>query len=347
MVRLDVHDLGFTAGRAQILSGVSVSLQGGELVALLGPSGSGKSTLLRAMCGFVPGQGRVSLCGHDLVGELERLKTRIGYVPQDDVVHSGLTVSQTVRYAARLRLPAEMPEALREAEARAAIAAVDLTDRSDVKVRSLSGGQRKRVSIAVELLARPPLMFLDEPTSGLDPDLEERTMGLFRRITDPTRLTILSTHVLASLEQVDLVLVLSRGSLVFVGPPAEAPGFFGVTDFPSIYRCLARSEARPWVERWRASPGYSQYVTARLGAPPPPLGPDPLSRPSRSARPELEAGRPAPEAAPGSVRVERASAGAGAGEPTGAATGAATGARRSAGPSPEEELARLKAARGK
>ena len=269
--RLDVRDLSYRAGGTQILSGINLSLRSGELVAVLGPSGSGKSTLLTSLIGFRRAQGRVELCGQDLYAGFESLKTRIGFVPQDDVVPESLTVSKALHYAARLRLPQEMPEPLRRATVESVLAQVELSDRAGVRVKRLSGGQRKRVSLATELLSSPPLLFLDEPTSGLDPDLEDKAMSLFRRLTDEGRLTVVTTHVLASLSAVDIALIVAKGRHVFIGPPAEAPGFFGVPDFPSIYRLLAAGPADPWTAKMVATSAYRALVVERLGTAPPPL----------------------------------------------------------------------------
>ncbi|MFO0727928.1 MAG: ABC transporter ATP-binding protein [Myxococcota bacterium] len=265
--RLDVRDLSFSASGNTLLSDVQLSLRGGELVAVLGPSGSGKSTLLSAMIGFRRGKGQVRLSGRDLYAEFDALKTRIGFVPQDDVVPGALTVEAALGYAARLRLPAAMPEPLRRAEVRRVMAEVELADRAKVRVRRLSGGQRKRVSLAIELLAAPPLLFLDEPTSGLDPDLEDKSMQLFRRLTTEGRITVVTTHVLASLELVDLALFMAQGRMVYLGPPQEAPAFFGVSDLPSVYRTLAKGPAAPWAAKLRASTYYQTLVTQRLAEP--------------------------------------------------------------------------------
>lgn len=253
-----------SAGGTPIIRDVSLSLRGGELVAILGPSGSGKSTLLMALMGFRPSSGALRLFGRDLRTDLGELQSSIGFVSQDDVVQPALTVERTLHYAARLRLPPDMPDALRAATERAALQQVELTDRAGARVGRLSGGQRKRVAIAVELLAKPPVLFLDEPTSGLDPALEETTMRLFRSLTTPERLTLVTTHVLASLDLVDLLLVMSRGRLVYIGPPGEAPGFFDVPDLPSIYRKISSGPPEPWLARLVATPSYRRLVTARL-----------------------------------------------------------------------------------
>jgi ABC-type multidrug transport system ATPase subunit len=269
--RLDVRGLNHAADGVRILHDIDLCFEGGEFVAVLGPSGSGKSTLLTSMIGFRHATGRVLLSAHDLVREFEHLKTRIGFVPQDDVVPTALSVEAALDYAAQLRLPPAMPEASRRALVRSVLRQVELEERAGVRIRRLSGGQRKRVSIAIELLSKPPLMVLDEPTSGLDPDLEDKMMALLRSITDHGRITIVTTHVLASLDRVDLAVVLAKGRVVYIGPPSEAPRFFDVEDLGAVYKKLASGPAEPWAAKLRASPLHKKYVLDRLAAPPPDL----------------------------------------------------------------------------
>lgn len=251
--RVDVRALSVARGGKEILSAINLSFRPGELIALLGPSGSGKSTLLKAMLGLVkPKSGEVRIVG----------KAAVGYVPQDDVLHGALTVEKTLYYAAELRLPASTKEQ-RAGAITAVLAHVGLSDRRGVRVKNLSGGQRKRVSVAVELLAKPALFFLDEPTSGLDPALEEKMMQLLRGLTGPDRLTVVTTHVLASLALCDLAVIVAGGRLVYVGEPADAPAFFDAADMPSVYRALASSNAREWAAKLERSPAYRTFVLER------------------------------------------------------------------------------------
>jgi ABC transport system ATP-binding/permease protein len=267
MLRLDAQNISIIRGGHSILSKISLSFQGGELVALLGPSGSGKSTLLKALSGFQTGEGCVHLGDRNLYEEFDDLKTKLGYVPQEDLVHQTLSVEDTIDYSAQLRLDPDIPDVLRRAKVRAVMTALELEGRADTKVKSLSGGQRKRVSVAVELLAEPPILFLDEPTSGLDPALEESSMQLFRRLTDQDRLTIVTTHVMSSLDCVDLVVFLNQGLLVFVGPPSEASAFFGVDHLLSIYKRLTPKTAREHHAAFLQSSLYQEYVVRRLAVP--------------------------------------------------------------------------------
>ena len=177
-VRIDVNELSRRVrvrnrGELTLLDAVSFSLSAGELVAIVGPSGAGKTTLLEAIAGIAPPtSGSVRFDGIDLHANLGTFRSVLGYVPQDDIIHADLPLQRTLRYAARLRLPSSTTAAEVDDAVRDAIDAVGLTEHADVRVGSLSGGQRKRASIAVELLTDPHVFFLDEPTSGLDPVTE-------------------------------------------------------------------------------------------------------------------------------------------------------------------------------
>src|SRR4051794_40085403 len=157
-------------GEITLLDAVSLAIAPGELVAIVGPSGVGKTTLLEAIAGVAPtSAGSVRFDGVDVHANLRQFRGVIGYVPQDDIIHTDLPLRHTLGYAARLRLPSSTSAADVDRAVRAAIATVGLAEQADVRVGSLSGGQRKRASIAVELLTGPRVFFLDEPTSGLDP----------------------------------------------------------------------------------------------------------------------------------------------------------------------------------
>jgi ABC-type multidrug transport system ATPase subunit/pSer/pThr/pTyr-binding forkhead associated (FHA) protein/ABC-type multidrug transport system permease subunit len=237
---------------AMILMDVSLTINPGEFVALVGGSGAGKSTLLKAMNGYEPANhGQLLLDGEPLYPKLDLYRMQMGYVPQDDIIHPDLPVILALRYAARLRLPDARPQEI-QARIQDALRAVELTEHADKPVKILSGGQRKRVSIAVELLARPTLFFLDEPTSGLDPGLEKKMMYDLNRLSDEGRTIVLVTHATANIEQCDQVAFLSKGRLAYYGPPNEALQFFGVRDFADIYLKLA------------------QEIDPQKGLPPPP-----------------------------------------------------------------------------
>lgn len=161
-LRLDaIHLSKTTAKGAKLLQDISLSILPREFVAIVGGSGAGKSTLLDALNGFRPATGGTVLVnGHDLYRYFGTYRTQIGYVPQDDIIHSELTVAQALDYAARLRLPADFSEKERQEQVNRVLGELELTPRRNVLVKHLSGGQRKRVSIGVELLTRPSFVFL-------------------------------------------------------------------------------------------------------------------------------------------------------------------------------------------
>jgi len=276
-VRLDGiglrREVGPKARRKCILHDVSISIYPREFVALVGTSGAGKSTLMMALNGFVRAQkGQVLINGDDLYRHFDLYRTMVGYVPQDDIIHRELTVANALRYAARLRLPPDTSAEEIEKRIDEVLQQVEMLGQKDQLVSSLSGGQRKRVSIAVELLAEPKLFFLDEPTSGLDPGLEKKMMHTLRRLADGGRTVILVTHATSNISQCDHVCFLSQGRLVYFGPPHEAFQFFNVpgNDFADIYDRLddldprqARQKAYMWEQRFRQSQQYQRYVVAR------------------------------------------------------------------------------------
>ena len=255
--RVDAVNVSRHLGARQILQELSLSVQPGELVAIAGGSGAGKSTLLEILAGLQPPSG--GEVRHDGVvrGTRVNADSRIGYVPQDDIIHMEMPLRRTLRYAARLRLPAGTSAAEADRVVEETLHDLDLADRAEVPVRALSGGQRKRASIAVELLTRPGLFFLDEPTSGLDPSTAADVMRLLRRLSQRGVTVVLTTHEPAGIDRCDRVVFLARdGHLAFTGSPTEARRYFGVEDLAEIYNRLA-GEHTPqiWAERFAVSRG--------------------------------------------------------------------------------------------
>ena len=268
-----------------LLNDISLSVYPREFVALVGGSGAGKSTLLKALSGFVPAErGQVLINGDDLYANYSAYESIFGYVPQDDIIHHSLIVRDALTYAAEMRLPDATPD---EVKTRVddALTEVEMAAHQKKQVGRLSGGQRKRVSIAQELLAGPGLFFLDEPTSGLDPGLEKKMMYTLRRLADAGRTVVLITHATANITQCTNVAFLADGRLVYFGPPQEALAFFGTTDFADIYTRLSQpldpnnnppppgwqapaegkvTAAQAWEEHFRKSPDYQRNIAARL-----------------------------------------------------------------------------------
>ena len=233
---LVARDLTFSVndGRLTLLDGISFALPGNELLAVVGPSGAGKSTLLKALTGEQKAQkGQVLFNGMDVYEHYEVLRNMIGVVPQNDVVHADLTVRQTLQYAAELRFAKDVSKKERAERIAEVLEDLDLTEHVYKKVKKLSGGQRKRVSTAIELLTKPGLLFLDEPTSGLDPQLDRDVMELLARLahgmrgSDSGRTVMVVTHNENHIDRADKVLILAAGGKpVYFGPPRDVIPYF-------------------------------------------------------------------------------------------------------------------------
>ncbi|MDX6402642.1 MAG: transport system ATP-binding/permease protein [Blastocatellia bacterium] len=223
-------------GSIRLLDDVGLTIQPNEFVGLLGPSGAGKSTLMDSLNGMRPAtSGYVLINNLDLYRHLDSLKQSIGYVPQDDIIHRELTVYRTLYYVARLRLSRDVSTREIDQIVNEVMDVTGLSERRDVPVGQLSGGQRKRVSIAVELITKPSVIFLDEPTSGLDPATEEKIMKLFRQIAESGRTVVLTTHAMENVKLFDKIVVLMRGKLVFYGAPQEALAHVKADSFKDLY----------------------------------------------------------------------------------------------------------------
>ncbi|SRX94745.1 ABC transporter ATP-binding protein [Rhodococcus jostii RHA1] [Mycobacterium shimoidei] len=254
--RVDAVNVTRRVGAKQILQKLSLSVEPGELVAIAGGSGAGKSTLLEILAGLQP----------PTMGEVRRSESRVGFVPQDDIIHMEMPLRRTLRYAARLRLPAGTSAAEADRVVDETMGYLDLADRADVPVRSLSGGQRKRASIAVELLTRPHLFFLDEPTSGLDPSTAADVMALLRRLSQRGVTVVLTTHEPTDIDRCDRVVFLARdGYLAFTGSPNEARRYFSARNLAEVYTRLAgENTPQIWAQRFEsgAPPAPATVVPA-------------------------------------------------------------------------------------
>ncbi|NES76523.1 MULTISPECIES: ATP-binding cassette domain-containing protein [Okeania] len=250
-----------------LLNDISFAIEPGQFVALVGGSGTGKSTLMRTLLGIDPTtKGKVYINGEDLRNNFNIYRTQIGYVPQDDIIHRELTVLEVLNYAAKLRLP---PDINIKEVVEKTLEQIEMKERKNVLVSQLSGGQRKRVSIGVELLADPKLFFLDEPTSGLDPGLDKKMMQLLRKLANQGRTIILVTHATANIRICDRVVFLGRGGrLCYFGSSREAMTFFSVNtgDFADIYNELETSDENinEWVNNFRQSEYYRRYIANHL-----------------------------------------------------------------------------------
>ncbi|QHY94772.1 ABC transporter ATP-binding/permease protein [Streptomyces sp. S4.7] len=249
-------------GGKQILKDVSFGVPEKSLIAVIGPSGSGKSTLLKALTGYRPAnEGDVLYDNRNLYKQFAELRQRIGLVPQDDILHKELTVRKALKYAAKLRFPGDTAESEREARIDEVLRELKLDIHKEKRVTSLSGGQRKRVSVALELLTKPSLIFLDEPTSGLDPGMDRDVMQLLRGLADDGRTVLVVTHSVAELAICDKLLVMAPGgSVAYFGPPKEALNFFGYTTWADVFSAFENYRDYDWAGRWRGSQHYQMYA---------------------------------------------------------------------------------------
>lgn len=264
-VSLDVQNLAVTVdkGRKTLLDDVTFPVGEKCLLAVVGPSGAGKSTLLNALTGLRPAdRGTVLYDGRDLYRDYAELRQRIGLVPQDDILHSQLTVRRALGYAAELRFPEDTAKKERQARVAEVIRELGLEQRASQPIHSLSGGQRKRVSVALELLTKPSLLFLDEPTSGLDPGMDRSVMHMLRGLADDGRTVIVVTHSVLSLDVCDRLLMLAPGGKVaYYGPPEDALAFFGFEQWPEAFEAFENDRERDWAGQFADSPFHRQYIT--------------------------------------------------------------------------------------
>jgi ABC-type multidrug transport system ATPase subunit len=221
---------------------VSLVIAPGELLAVAGGSGSGKTTLLEILAGIrVPTTGRVL---HDGADPAE-LRAALGYLPHGNVMHEDLPLVRALSYAARLRMPARTDKGKLTAAVEGAMAAVGLSARAPQPVRTLSEGERRRASIAVELLTRPRVLFLDEPTTGLDPATGAELMRTLKDLTGEGVTVVLTTHAPADLTRCDRVLFLTPdGHPAYLGPAARLPQLFAVPTLEEVYAAVARRAPR-------------------------------------------------------------------------------------------------------
>ena len=282
------------AGTVKLLDGVSLAIEPNEFVGLLGPSGAGKSTLMNALNGMRrTSGGRIYMNNLELYQHFYSLKQSIGYVPQDDIIHRELSCYNTLYYVARLRLSRDVQAEDIDQIINEVLEVTGLAERRHASIFQLSGGQRKRVSIAVELITKPSVIFLDEPTSGLDPATEERIMKLFRQIAESGRTVIMTTHAMENVHLFDKIVLLMRGKLIFYGTPNEALKFVGARNFIDLYNKLEEpsqaevaklspplpqaskaekrtyeqqqsesleAAAEQWRQRFRATETYQRYI---------------------------------------------------------------------------------------
>jgi ABC transport system ATP-binding/permease protein len=275
---LEIHGVTWTIeGNKTLLDNISISARPGSLTAVIGPSGAGKSSFARLVAGYTrPTSGTVAFEGHDIHAEYASLRSRIGMVPQDDVVHDQLTVRQALTYAAELRLPPDTSKHDRAQVVAQIVDELEMTKHLDTRVDKLSGGQRKRASVALELLTGPSLLILDEPTSGLDPALDRQIMRMLRTLADAGRVVLVITHSVTYLQICDHVLLLAPGGkMAFSGPPSEVEQAIGTDNWADIFAIVAEDP----------DAANQRYREQQVPEPPPPPAQQPgdLGSPARTS----------------------------------------------------------------
>ena len=271
-----------------LLRDVLLHLPPASMTAVAGPSGAGKTTLMRLLSGQQPAAaGTVEYNGVDLAQCRQAYAPLMGYVPQEDIVHADLTVQEALDYQARLRLGSDTPAADRDGRIGYVLSLLGLTDQRGQLVKTLSGGQRKRVSIACELLSEPQIIFLDEPTSGLDPGLDKRMMLLLRLLADQGRTVVLTTHAIAHVDVCDtLVLVGPGGNVIYAGPPDAALDWFGVQTLGDVFSLVETPDAAAAAARRVRETQLTTAGAAPTSSPAPPMAPSSWGHPPGSAAPQ-------------------------------------------------------------
>lgn len=266
-LRKEVAD-NMTRQSRRLLDDVSLVIEPGEFVVIFGTSGSGKSTLLDALNGRRPAsRGQVLYNGSPLYASFDAFRAAIGYVPQQDIVHRKITVRNALQYTARLRLPPDTSALEIQDYIAAVLDKVELAEKASLAIDTpapLSGGQLKRVSLAVELVSNPTVLFLDEVTSGLDAGTDKRMMRLFASLAEDGKTVICVTHSLENIDVCHQMILLHKGKLVYFGPPRQAAGHFGVARLSEVYELLETRPAADWERQFRDSPLYKTHVLERL-----------------------------------------------------------------------------------
>ncbi len=271
---LDTGDISFIAndltvtlssGRT-LLDHVSFPLGERCLMGVIGPSGAGKSTLLGALTGTAPANhGSVLYDGRDLYMHYAELRHRIGLVPQENILHTQLTARRALGYAAELRFPRDTSKAERGHRIDEVLGELALTRHADTKTAAMSGGQQKRVNVALELLTKPSLLFLDEPTSGLDPGLDKSVMEQMADLAHDGRTVIVVTHSVANLNLCDQLLVLvPGGQIAYFGAPRDGLKHFNQPGWAEVFQAFEAEPNRDWAAEFRNSVYYQQYIAAGM-----------------------------------------------------------------------------------
>ncbi len=261
--RVDVLNVNKNFNNVSVLKDISFSIKSGEFVGFLGPSGSGKTTLIKIIAGAIlQDSGNVYFDG--FLNKNGFFNSQIGVVPQDDILHDNLTPKESISFACRMRLSGDASNEEIDEQTKKILTILEIENISNSQINSLSGGQKKRVSVGIELAAQPALLMLDEPTSNLDPGLEYKTMRLLRKVADKKRTVVLSTHNLSQINMLDKIGVIHEGRLIYFGPPSDLNAYFAVTSTDEIFKEFKEGAGKHLEEKFRQSTAYHEYVKNAL-----------------------------------------------------------------------------------
>jgi len=281
-IKLDVIDLQYAIAEKEIVRNISFSVRPGELVGIMGPSGHGKSLLLESISARIqPTGGKTFVNNKPLPEYLDQFRSRIGYVPQSEVLPSQLKVKDLLDYAAKLWLPSDLSEEEINKQVGEVLAQLNLDKVKESRIGVLSGGERRRVNIAYELIRAPNLLFLDEPTTGLSPSDAKNVMEILRQLADAGRtvITVIHQPSMEVYKMLDVVGILFKGRFLYYGPYQFSMDYFkpGTTHPEEIFHVLdeyeAQIKAEPkrteellegWEKKFRESREYEQYVAGRI-----------------------------------------------------------------------------------
>ena len=264
---VDAHNIVYTMTDGTLaINNVSLSINPGDMVAFVGCSGAGKSTLLNILSGYIkPQKGNVYINGVDIYNHFDEINNSIGYVPQSNVLYDNLTVKQSLEYSAKMRLSKDTSSSEVTKIVNRVLNEVSLNHREHHLVRNLSGGEKKRLSMAMELIPDPSLIFMDEPTSGLDPGTEIQIIELLTKISNSGKTIIMVTHDKDSFKFFDKIVFLGKGgNLCYYGSYSDACSFFNVSEInDKLYNNELRTEPMKWRNRYEQTITRSQHGVQR------------------------------------------------------------------------------------
>lgn len=266
---LELQNIQFTVQKGQeelrLLKDIDLKVPTGHFMAIVGPSGCGKSTLLKLIAGInQESDGSIFWNERNLSEEGDLEHSEIGYVPQFSIAYEELTVEENIESTIRLRAKTKGYGNFYDLVDRI-LAATGLDSIRDRPVKVLSGGQKRRLSLALELVTEPVLLLCDEVTSGLDPKSEQEIVKLMYELSrNEHRIVINVTHSLANLELYDSVLVLDAGYVVYHGPPRAIEHYFSVDKAEDVYPQLAKRDSEAWANSWakHRDSYYSEFTVS-------------------------------------------------------------------------------------